>query len=123
MNCPKCHTTELEDVTVDEVSMNRCRGCNGMWVAFSEFDKIMDNPPEQIIEEDRKITPEETDATLKCPSCDADLIRLRSIENKDVVMGACVVCYGRWLDGGELARLQKKGVIGRFKDFLRKHSQ
>ena len=37
MNCPKC-SSEMETVTYDDVEVDRCSGCQGLWFDGGEIE-------------------------------------------------------------------------------------
>jgi Zn-finger nucleic acid-binding protein len=49
----------------------------------------------------------------KCPECGGDLVTVKSGEIRGAAARTCLVCFGRWIDGGELAKLRKGGLFSR----------
>jgi Zn-finger nucleic acid-binding protein len=46
-------------------------------------------------------------------------VRLDDVE-RGIPIDSCKVCYGPWLDGGELEILRSKGLFGRVASFFRR---
>ena len=107
MNCPKCDEAVLESIQVDEVEVDRCTACEGIWFDPSELGRLLDNDTQKvgaIMTGD-----DEGDHDLKvamCPHDGTKLVRVRSIRNSDVVIDTCTTCRGIWLDGGEFRRIK-----------------
>jgi Zn-finger nucleic acid-binding protein len=51
----------------------------------------------------------------KCPKCGTEMKQIPYKGNKDVTIDICVNGHGVWLDGGEIRKLRKRGIV----DFVR----
>jgi len=118
MKCPRCSETELRQETVDDVVLDRCPNCGGMWFNQAVFDKVADAPPRKLVETDRVRCEASDSVRLVCPSCTAQLIKLSVIKKPAVAIFGCPVCYGRWIDGGRLALFGKRSLFVRLWDFV-----
>ena len=109
MDCPKCQTT-LQPQTVAGVDVDRCPNCQGLWLDLGELEALLQ---QTLAAESLKPAGSAVyDAlTGPCPRCGGQghMTRLTSLRRADVVMDSCAVCYGIWLDGGELAKLAAAG--------------
>ncbi len=104
MKCPKCENSTLERKSLNDVTVDVCPVCKGVWLGKGELD-IITHPHEgsleycstELIEEDRR-------TEYICPECDADsrLSRVNFVEYSDILMETCRECHGIWLDRGEL---------------------
>ena len=47
------------------------------------------------------------------------MTRMTDLQRPDVMLESCAVCYGIWLDGGELDKLTEKSLGLSLKAFLR----
>ena len=111
MKCPACGNM-LEEVTVEDVTVDVCKGgCGGIW--FDQFEiKKIDEPHESTgqalldVDRDESITIDHT-KKLPCPKCD-DVVMMRHFFSvkKDVEVDECPGCGGFWLDAGELGRIR-----------------
>ena len=43
MDCPKCDGAQLEAIEVDEVEVDRCGACAGIWFDPSELGRLLDD--------------------------------------------------------------------------------
>jgi len=108
MKCPKCQNTEMVAETVGEVEIDRCPTCHGIWLDMLELETLLRTQPRELIESDKHFHAHayEQGARLTCPVCrGAQLIKLNSRVRPGTIIDSCQVCYGTWLDAGELSRL------------------
>ena len=47
------------------------------------------------------------------------MTRLTNLEDSSLIMDSCPVCYGIWLDGGELQKLMAHGTGFSIRSFFR----
>lgn len=102
----------MHAVVVEEVEIERCEGCGGLWFDMLEeellkphADKVDTGDPEtgrrhnQI---DR----------IECPRCLAGqpLIRMVDPGQPHIWFESCTVCYGRFYDAGEFKDFADFGV-------------
>jgi len=107
MDCPKCSESALEALTVDEVEVDRCPTCEGIFFDRAELGELLDREPE-------KLTPilggndaaDLNARTARCPRDQQPMMRVTSLRNREVTVDSCAVCQGVWLDGGEFARIK-----------------
>lgn len=117
MKCPRCMEFELKPVRVDDVEVDQCDNCLGIWCDVSELKKLV----ELDSLGDLKLTGKPAGvlgAPINCPRDGATLDTVNDVKAADVKLDICPECGGRWLDGGELDRLREKGLLANFKNFL-----
>ena len=107
MDCPKCPEGALVALTVDEVEVDRCPTCEGIFFDRAELGELLDRDAERVApilggsdDEDRNAR------TARCPRDDQPMMRVTSLRNREVTVDSCAVCQGVWLDGGEFARIK-----------------
>lgn len=111
MKCPACGN-QMEEVTVDGVSVDVCRrGCGGTWFDRFELQK-MDEAHEQAGE--RLLETEvygdlEVDLSKrrKCPSC-SNMVLMRHFftPKREIEVDECPGCAGIWVDRSELRKIR-----------------
>jgi uncharacterized protein len=103
MNCPKC-TASMELVTIGEYEVDRCTGCGGKWFDLREHERIIEAGAEAVAKVDRG--PRSFDASVplivNCPRCHVAMLRLVAPNHHHIHYESCPVCYGVFLDAGEL---------------------
>lgn len=115
MNCPRCRSA-LSEVKLDEIVLDRCAQCGGIWFDFAEFERILNRESRAI----RELLPrggahqQPEEDNLPCPRCSATLIRMRTAPGSISYHG-CLTCYGRWLDGSDIQRMLGRPLAIKFK--------
>ena len=110
MRCPKCEATELVDLGLGPVEVDSCINCGGTWYDSHELRLLKDRESlgdYRWIDFDlwRQLPGfERRETEFRCPRDGANLYSLRYDES-DVVIEACHVCDGIWLDRPEYDRL------------------
>jgi Zn-finger nucleic acid-binding protein len=120
MDCVKCQG-ELKKVTIDEVEVDQCAECSGTWFDFGELKKVLQAEDVQKLENVLENNEGDDLERGKCPSCggDGNMVQCASLKAKDIHIDVCPICYGRWLDGGELERLRSTGVFKSVENFFK----
>jgi uncharacterized protein len=101
MQCPKCGAP-FEQVSVDDVVVDRCTGCRGLWFDLLEHEDLkahasrIDTGDAALGEQHNR-----TDR-IACPTCpNSPLIRMVDPAQPHIWFESCTVCYGRFYDAGE----------------------
>jgi Zn-finger nucleic acid-binding protein len=109
MECPVCPGAALKSETAGALTIDRCPSCRGIWLDALELEQLLREPPQGLIQDDQRFSSVagQPGARRNCPSCGgtAQLIKLNSLGRPGTILDSCTVCYGTWLDAGELARL------------------
>jgi len=106
VNCPKCTTATLADFKVDDVVVNRCSSCDGIWFDADELSQLLADDARQVAQLRRGSLREELAGKKGvCPRDGGELLRVYSAVNRSVIIDACPDCRGIWLDGGEFEKL------------------
>ncbi len=118
MNCPRC-ARELKQVMVSLCRAHTCAACGGVWVPFESCEAVMPRLTELAPEEPPAEAPPAA-ARLKCAGCGGDLVTVRAHDAGGIAVRTCLVCFGRWVDGQELARTRGRGLLGMLRAALRR---
>jgi len=119
MICPRCEVA-LVEVRLDDVAIDRCERCAGIWFDFMELERVLTRDTAAL----RRLLPEPDlpepvpAQSLPCPRCADRLLPVRS-PDQALTFFTCLTCYGRWLDGHELARAVDRGMALKFERVLR----
>ena len=106
MKCPKCTTETLADFEIEDVVVNRCSSCDGIWFDADELSRLLAEDARQVARLRRGSLREELAGKKGiCPRDRDELLRVYSAVNKSVIIDACPDCRGIWLDGGEFEKL------------------
>lgn len=119
MQCPKCQHT-LETKQFGEIEAEQCPNCQGVWLDIGELRQVrqLKNTHYTHITPE---TPRYNAITAPCPHCGGEghMTRLTDLQRPDVIIESCAVCYGIWLDGGELDKLTETSLGLSLKAFIR----
>ena len=121
MNCPACESVALVEEKFEDVAVDRCPQCRGMWLDVLELERLLEADPRGLLKEDRafKSASGAEDRRLDCPRCKGTyLIKLNSLIRPGTILDSCTVCHGTWLDAGEYAQLARGGLAGRLRNLF-----
>lgn len=106
MKCPKCKSATLSDFKIDDVTVDRCASCEGIWFDADELVQLLAEDAAQVAALRRGSMHEVLDEKRGvCPRDDGELLRVYSAIDKSVILDACPECRGIWLDGGEFDKM------------------
>jgi len=121
MDCPKC-SAQMKKETYYDIEIDRCSNCRGFW--FDEFEKS------DLLQKEGIATIDDGDAEtgklynrvdrIKCPRCDAPMIRLSDPKQPHIWFEECAVCGGSFFDAGEFKDLAEETIGDFFKALFRK---
>lgn len=119
MNCPKCSAPMAEDKFKD-YSFHRCTGCAGLWLEMGELTAFRHMDGAEAIDTGNPEVGHKMNATdhIKCPACTTPMIRMVDNHHPHIWYEGCTVCYGVFLDAGELKELKSESPIGWLKDWF-----
>ncbi|MGH2521528.1 MAG: zf-TFIIB domain-containing protein [Anaerolineales bacterium] len=118
--CPKCNGA-FEALSIDAYTVDRCTTCGGLWLDERELEKVLAVDHRSLRQSKTASPPEATGShkSSKCPRCGGTLIALTDLR-ANVVTDSCSVCYGVFLDAGELDAFDHPHLAGRIGQLLRK---
>jgi uncharacterized protein len=107
MNCPKC-SAPMELVTFEDVTVDRCTSCNGIWFDANEQKWLKEKKGSEVVDSGDAAVGRKMDkiTNYKCPRCHGAMIRMVDVDQHHIDYEACTVCYGIFLDAGEFKDLK-----------------
>ena len=107
--CPKCGG-KLEVVLSDDVKLDKCIFCGGIWFDKGELYKLLTTSVSLLVDGiENEETKEFNEKEGYCPLCnDVKLERIESKTDPDLAIDKCPSCGGIWLEKGELTTLTIK---------------
>lgn len=120
MKCIKCEGT-MALVRVDEVEVDQCDSCGGIWFDSGELAKIVGARDVEALRTKAQAPKESDHKRASCPRCrgEGKLVQIASLTS-DIHIDTCAVCGGEWLDGGELSIVRNEGFSRKVAAFFRK---
>ncbi|MDP3277412.1 MAG: zf-TFIIB domain-containing protein [Deltaproteobacteria bacterium] len=102
MQCPKCRAA-LEIVIFDDVKIDRCTGCYGLWFDRGEDTRLRKSPGAAAIDiGDPKLAKPFNEMTrVDCPRCRTRMVRMVYAPQPHIWYESCATCGGVWFDAGE----------------------
>jgi len=119
MKCPKCQG-EMEIVTIENIQLNRCEKCKGLWFdqfELSDLKEIKGSESVDIGKENigKKYNKQDR---LNCPKCNGLMIRMVDNDQPHIWYETCKACGGSFLDAGEFRDLIALNIVDKIKDFV-----
>jgi uncharacterized protein len=121
MNCPKCDAP-FEAVTFQEVEVDRCTQCQGLWFDSQEEQKLRALKGSEQIDVGDPQTGKKFNqiANVHCPKCKAKMLRMVDPEQPHIWYESCPVCYGLFFDAGEFTDWKETTLFDWFRDLFAK---
>lgn len=113
MLCPCCNL-ELVVLEFDDVEIDYCSACGGLWLDAGELGLILHGEPG--LAEGDWLVPGRS-GTRKCPLC-RDAMRVATLPQSVVEVDYCGRRHGLWLDKDELRRIVSAEATGARTDRL-----
>ncbi|MEO1273157.1 MAG: zf-TFIIB domain-containing protein [Myxococcota bacterium] len=119
MDCPKCDGM-LNKVYVGTIEVDQCSACAGIWFDMGELNKVLKASDIDSLKRRTEPATEHDSIKTQCPRChgQGNMIHVKDMDHS-IHVDTCVVCYGQWLDGGELEMLRRKGLMEMVLDVFR----
>ena len=121
MQCPKCREA-MEIVRFDEIDIDRCTGCRGLWFDGRELKKLKDRPGVEVIDTgDAAVGRKQNENDhINCPRCTTRMVRLVDSDQPHIWYEACSVCGGAYFDAGEFRDFVRWSPLDFFRSLFRR---
>jgi len=119
MQCPKC-AQAMEKVTYQNVEIDRCIHCGGMWFDMLELEELKKlKGSEQIDTGSAHLGKQYNEVDrIQCPVCHTHMIRLVDKVHHHLWYEGCATCFGVFLDAGEFRDMKKETLMDYVRDVL-----
>ena len=116
MECPKCHTSEMELVVFEGGGVDRCPGCRGIWFDAGEAEALKFKSATEIDIGDA-LSGLEYDSieNVDCPRGHGKMKTAVNPSLLHIYFEMCSMCNGVWFDAGEFADYVKGDVADLFR--------
>ena len=121
MNCPKCNAA-MEKVTHQDIEVDRCTQCQGLWLEMGEREKLKALPGAQALDagEAAQGARLNTVDRILCPECQTPMIRMVDSKQPHIWYESCPACFGVFFDAGEFRDYAEKTILDFFRDWRAK---
>ena len=109
MKCPQCKV-QMKQSTVDEININECPHCRGMWFDRGQLDEVKDKvmPDMGWLDIDTWKEQAEFEALRDpkfCPRCRDTALTTIKDQRSMTEINICTQCNGTWLGTGQFLNL------------------
>lgn len=110
MYCPVCREEPLIVLEHEEVEVDYCPQCHGVWLDSEEADLLFGSHAvcERFMRSGRP-NPAAAKRKLRCPECGKVMETDTAGTAEPVTYDRCVQGHGMWFDEGELAAIMRRG--------------
>ena len=114
MNCPICKNEPMITLELNEVEIDYCLSCKGIWLDAGELELLLGSDVEST-EFLNSFTPDtkSKEKKLKCPICNKKMEKVMVVGEKEITIDKCKNEHGIWFDAGELEDVLKMGTLGK----------
>jgi Zn-finger nucleic acid-binding protein len=109
LGCPVCKTS-LVSADIDSVKVHHCENCKGNFMdrrSFSRIVEIKESTLEKQKHYKKKVNFVELQREIHCPKCLKPMETHPYYGPGNVIIDSCNICYGVWVDEGELTTIGK----------------
>jgi uncharacterized protein len=121
MDCPRCQA-QMETITHEQVEVDRCTGCGGLWFDLLEHEQLRDAGAAAQVDTGAPAGSPRVDdaAEISCPRCKAPLLHMVDAEQSHIWYESCRVCYGVFFDAGEFKDYSEKSISDIFRTLFKR---
>ncbi|MCD4831566.1 MAG: zf-TFIIB domain-containing protein [Anaerohalosphaeraceae bacterium] len=113
MNCPVCKNSAMVVLELDEVEVDYCFDCQGIWLDAGELELLLDGShvANALLKSFRPCT-DCSEEKRPCPICLKKMQKISAgSESEPIIIDSCKKAHGLWFDAGELQNVISKGSL------------
>lgn len=107
MDCPVCNDSPMITLELDNVEIDHCFKCLGIWLDAGELEMLLDDhqKAENLLNQ-LKPAQKYPEKSRKCPICLKQMNKIAVISDKsEILLDKCSKNHGLWFDKGELPNI------------------
>ncbi len=110
MNCPVCRTEPMIVLELQEVEIDHCFKCKGIWLDEGELEMLLGSEKQgkELITQFQADT-DNHEKKVKCPICGKKMEKIIASRKSKILIDRCPKGHGLWFDEGELEALLQEG--------------
>ncbi len=112
MNCPTCNDKPMITLELNEVEVDYCLECKGIWLDEGELETLLDSTALaiELLDSFRKTQSDEI--IHRCPICLKKMEKISVGDSeKQIIIDKCAKNHGLWFDKGELPLILEKASL------------
>ena len=114
MDCPVCKNEPMIVLELNEVEIDYCLNCKGIWLDAGELELLLGSSTEtEEFLNSFNIDDQTKEKKLKCPICNKKMEKTLVIGDKKVRIDKCKANHGIWFESGELEDILKMASFGK----------
>ena len=111
MNCPICENEAMIILELDDVEVDYCVACSGVWLDEGELELLLDEAEKkENVLESFAAASNSTEEIVACPVCGAEMKKIK-IGAEEIIIDKCPDNHGLWFDQGELEEIIDLGTV------------
>ena len=113
MDCPVCKQSSMITLELNEVEIDYCTQCQGIWLDAGELELLLGEPQKaKELLNSFKLDSETTEKTRKCPICYKKMQKIIVGSSRPkLLIDKCRKGDGLWFDKGELNDIFEKAQL------------
>ena len=110
MNCPVCKDEVMIILELDEIEVDYCGACKGVWLDEGELELLLDDAEkkEELLAS-FTVVKNIAESKIACPVCQQSMEKIKIGEEK-LIIDKCLANHGLWFDEGELEEIINLGT-------------
>ena len=113
MNCPVCKQSAMVTLELNEVEIDYCMECEGIWLDAGELELLLGEPEKaKKLLNSFEINQENPEKPRKCPICYKKMQKIIVVSaSPKLLIDKCSNNDGLWFDKGELQNIFEKAQL------------
>ncbi|MFC1898684.1 zf-TFIIB domain-containing protein [Candidatus Cloacimonadota bacterium] len=113
MDCPVCKKEPMIVLELNEIEIDHCLKCKGIWLDAGELELMLGNIEKSTaLLEQFLIDKANREMKFKCPICLKKMEKISIGNEAKITIDRCKNGHGLWFDQGELEAVIKQGSLG-----------
>jgi Zn-finger nucleic acid-binding protein len=112
MNCPTCKDKPMITLELNEVEVDYCLECKGIWLDEGELETLLDSTALAIELLDSFQKTQSDEIIHRCPICLKKMEKISVGDSeKQIIIDKCAKNHGLWFGKGELSLILEKASL------------
>ncbi len=113
MNCPVCTENAMITLELNQVEIDYCTVCAGIWLDAGELEILLGEPEKaKALLDSFKVDSTSTEKNRNCPICDKKMQKVIVGSSESfLLIDKCARGDGLWFDRGELKTIFEKAQL------------
>jgi Zn-finger nucleic acid-binding protein len=113
MDCPVCKQSAMVALELNEVEIDYCMECEGIWLDAGELELLLGEPKKaRELIHSFQVETESAEKVRKCPICYRKMLKIIVGSSKPkLLIDKCRKGHGLWFDKGELQDIFERAQL------------